>query len=111
MHNFIQVLLIIHLLVAAALVAVILMQRSDGGALGIGGGGPGGLMSGRGAANALTRTTMILGAIFFAMSILLAIAAGVDSQGRSVFDRVDVEAETSQPDAPQPDQPRVPTDD
>jgi preprotein translocase subunit SecG len=84
-----EVLLIIQLLVAAGLIAVILMQRSEGGALGIGGGG-GGMMSSRGAANVLTRTTMILGAIFIANCILLAVVASVDSEGRSVFDR-DVE--------------------
>ncbi|GLK52337.1 MAG: preprotein translocase subunit SecG [Oceanicaulis sp.] len=80
------VLLIIQLLVAAGLVGVILMQRSEGGALGIGGGG-GGMMSSRGAANVLTRTTMLLGAVFIANSILLAVVASVDADGRSVFDR------------------------
>ncbi|PWE17223.1 preprotein translocase subunit SecG [Marinicauda salina] len=79
------VLLIIHLIVAAALVTVVLMQRSEGGALGIGG-GPGGMMSGRGAASLLTRVTMILCAVFIGNSILLAIVSGVDSSGRSVFD-------------------------
>ncbi|MED5550499.1 MAG: preprotein translocase subunit SecG [Pseudomonadota bacterium] len=79
------VLLIIQLLVAAGLVGVILMQRSEGGALGIGGGG--GMMSSRGAANVLTRTTMLLGAVFIANSILLAVVASVDADGRSVFDR------------------------
>ncbi len=34
-----NVLLVIHLLIAIALVGVILLQRSEGGALGIGGGG------------------------------------------------------------------------
>ena len=82
------VLLIIQLLVAAGLVAVILLQRSEGGALGIGGGGGGGgMMSSRGAANVLTRTTMLLGALFIGNSILLAIVASVDAEGRSVFDR------------------------
>ncbi|MEJ2117987.1 MAG: preprotein translocase subunit SecG, partial [Alphaproteobacteria bacterium] len=33
------VLLVIHLMIAVALVAIVLMQRSEGGALGIGGGG------------------------------------------------------------------------
>ena len=51
------ILLIIHLLIALTLVGVILLQRSEGGALGIGGGGMGGLMSGRSSANLLTRTT------------------------------------------------------
>lgn len=87
------VLLIVHLLVASALVAVILMQRSEGGALGIGG-GPGGMMSGRGAANLMTRLTMILGAIFVANSILLAIVSGIDSTtGRSVFDEEVIEGD------------------
>lgn len=84
------VLLIIQLLVSAGLVGVVLMQRSDGGALGIGGGG-GGMMSSRGAATVLTRTTTFLGAAFFILSIVLAIVAGVDAQGQSVFDAVDEE--------------------
>ncbi|WP_300541711.1 preprotein translocase subunit SecG [Maricaulis sp.] len=82
-----EVLLIIQLLVAAGLIAVILLQRSEGGALGIGGGGGGGMMSSRGAANVLTRTTMVLGAVFIANCILLAIVASVGSDGQSVFDR------------------------
>jgi preprotein translocase subunit SecG len=44
-----------------------------------GGGGGGGFMSARGAANALTKTTTILAAGFFATSIAL----GVISQGES----------------------------
>lgn len=82
------VLLVIQVLIAAALVAVILMQRSEGGALGIGGGGPGGMMSGRGAGNLLTRLTMILGAAFIANSILLAIIANVSTDSQSVIERV-----------------------
>lgn len=87
------VLLIIQLLVSAGLVGVVLMQRSDGGALGIGGGG-GGMMSSRGAATVLTRSTTFLGAAFFALSIVLAIVAGVDAQGRSVFDEVEDDSQT-----------------
>jgi preprotein translocase subunit SecG len=68
------VVLVIHLMIAAALVGIILVQRSEGGALGIGGGG-GGLMSGRGAANLLTRITAGLAAAFFGTSILLAVMA------------------------------------
>ncbi len=64
----ITVLLLIHVMVAVALVGVILLQRSEGGALGIGGGG-GGFMTGRSAGNALTKTTAILAACFFATSL------------------------------------------
>ena len=67
------VLLIIHLFVTLALIGVVLIQRSEGGGLGIGTSqGMGSFMSGRGTANLLTRTTAILGAIFFGLSLTLA---------------------------------------
>ncbi len=71
------VLLVIHLMVAAALVGLVLLQRSEGGALGIGGGGGGvgGFMTGRGTANLLTRVTAVLAAAFFCTSILLTLIA------------------------------------
>lgn len=81
------ILLIIQILVAIALVAVVLMQRSEGGALGIGG-GPGGMMTGRSAANLLTRTTMILGAVFMANSVALAALSTMDRTGQSVIERI-----------------------
>ena len=61
------VVIVIHLMVVLALVGVVLLQRSEGGGLGIGGGS--GFMTARGAANALTRTTAILAAVFFASSL------------------------------------------
>jgi preprotein translocase subunit SecG len=81
-----QVLIVIHLIVVVALVGVILLQRSDSGALGIGGGSSGGFMTGRGQANALTRMTAILATIFFITSIILAILAGATRQPKSIFD-------------------------
>lgn len=72
------VLIVIHLMIVVALVTVVLLQRSEGGALGIGGGGGGNFMSARGAANALTRTTAVLAAAFFATSIGLGILAGLE---------------------------------
>ncbi|TDX67286.1 protein translocase subunit secG [Methylosinus sp. sav-2] len=66
-----QVIIVIHLMVVVALVVLILYQKSEGGALGIGGGG--GLFTGRGQANAVTRATGILGAIFFLTSIVLTV--------------------------------------
>jgi preprotein translocase subunit SecG len=72
----IAVLLTIHIFVCVAMIGVILLQRSEGGGLGLGtGGGVGGLMTGRGAANALTRTTVIFAAIFISTSIALALVA------------------------------------
>ena len=67
-------LLVVHAIVAAALVTVILMQRSEGGGLGMGG-SPSGLMSARGAADFLTRSTAVLAAAFVSFSIVLAFVA------------------------------------
>lgn len=88
-------LLVVHGLITLALVAVILLQRSEGGALGIGGGGGGGLMTARGAANLLTRSTTILAGLFIAMSILLAVLAAGTNKAR-VIDPA-VAAKTSAP--------------
>ena len=72
---------IVQAIVAAGLVGVILMQRSEGGGLGIGG-SPTGLMSARGAADFLTRTTRILAILFVVLSIALA-AIAAESSGSS----------------------------
>ena len=64
-------LLIIHMLIAVSLIGIVLLQRSEGGALGIGG-NLGGMMSARGSANLLTRTTIILATCFMITSIVLA---------------------------------------
>lgn len=82
------VLIVIHLMVVFALVVVVLLQRSEGGALGMGGGGGGGFMSARGAANALTRTTSILAAAFFATSIGLGIYAKFRESPSDILNRV-----------------------
>ena len=82
------VLLIIHLFVTLALIGVVLIQRSEGGGLGIGTSqGMGSFMSGRGTANLLTRTTAILGAAFFALSLTLALLnRGTSGVGHSIMD-------------------------
>jgi preprotein translocase subunit SecG len=76
-------LLVVQTLIAAALVAVILMQRSEGGGLGVGGSSAG-LMTARGAADFLTRSTSILGALFIILSIVLAAIAGVTRESPTV---------------------------
>jgi preprotein translocase subunit SecG len=69
-----EILLVTHLIVTLALIGVVLVQKSEGGGLGIGsGGGGGGFMTGRGTANLLTRTTAVLGTLFFALSLALGI--------------------------------------
>ncbi len=86
------VILVIHLIVALSLIGVVLLQRSEGGALGIGGGGGGGgsagsLFSARGVGNALTRTTAWLAVGFFCTSIALTVIATHRGSG-SVIDGV-----------------------
>ncbi len=68
-----SVLVVIQLFVSISMIAVVLLQRSEGGALGMGGGGSGlgGLFSPRGAADTLTRTTAILAVMFFVTSLAL----------------------------------------
>ena len=74
-----NVVLIIHLIIALCLIGSVLLQRSEGGALGIGGGG-GGLVSQRGVATALSKITWVLAIAFLTTSILLTIiTSGSDS--------------------------------
>ncbi len=80
-------LFIVHVLIALALIGVIMLQKSEGGALGMGGGGMSGFMTGRSTANLLTRTTAILGAAFFATSILLVLLGQADRGPRSIIDQ------------------------
>ncbi len=83
------VILVIHLILAIALVGIVLLQRSEGGALGMGGGGGGmgGFMTGRGAADLLTRTTAILAAGFMATSLTLAILSTSERETGSILDK------------------------
>ncbi|MGV2496391.1 preprotein translocase subunit SecG [Pelagerythrobacter aerophilus] len=83
-------LFVLQAIVAAALVGVVLMQRSEGGGLGIGGGGsPGGLMSARGAADFLTRATKWLAVVFVLLSIALAVIAAETTGQDSITSTLD----------------------
>jgi preprotein translocase subunit SecG len=81
-----NVLLVAYLLIVVALIAVILLQRSEGGGLGMGG-NAGGLMTVRGSANLLTRTTAILAALFFATAIGLTILSELDRGTDTILDQ------------------------
>lgn len=76
-------LLVVHGLLALALVGVILMQKSEGGGL-TGGGSAGGLVSARGAADLLTRTTAILATLFIVSSLALAMLAAGRTSSRPI---------------------------
>jgi protein translocase SecG subunit len=73
-----QVIIAIHLMVVTALVVLVLYQKSEGGALGMGGSG---VFTGRGQANALTRATGILATLFFITSIALTVLPAWERRG------------------------------
>ena len=99
-----NVLIVAYLLIVLALIGVILLQRSEGGGLGMGS-SSNGLMTVRGSANLLTRTTAVLAALFFATAIGLTILSEVDNrtsgilQGAADSATSDVNAPTSVLDA------------
>lgn len=85
-----SILLVIQILVCLALIGVVLLQRSEGGALGMGGGGNN-FMSARGAGNVLSQITWILGGVFFALSLAITLIS-TQVSGGSAVDRLNVEA-------------------
>lgn len=78
-----SILLVVMILISIALTAVVLLQRSEGGALGMGG-GPSGFMTARGAGNLLTTITWWLAGAFFACAILLTIVGNVQRGAQSI---------------------------
>ena len=94
-----SVLIVVHILIVIALIAVVLLQRSEGGALGTGG-GTGNFMTGRGQANALSRATAVLGAMFFVTALLMSILAGWSRAPHSILEKS--AATPAAPTAPAP---------
>ena len=94
---------VVQAIIAAALVGVVLMQRSEGGGLGIGGGSPGGLMSARGAADFLTRTTKWLAVLFVVLAIVMAAVAVGTTEGADIDDTLDRSVTPAQQQAPAAD--------
>jgi preprotein translocase subunit SecG len=108
------ILLTIQIIVSVSMAGLILIQRSEGGALGMGGGG--GFMSARGTGNLLTRATAILGFVFFANSIGLTIVGNYSQRVTSAVDKVDTSgltvdtsAQPAAPSAAPAPTPKVPT--
>ena len=112
MQILINIILIINVFVCVALIAVVLLQRSEGGALGMGGGGPSGFMTTRGAGDLLTRVTWILGGIFFFLAMTQTVLSGKLHGGAgSLVDRINVQSldlSTPQPSKPGQTAPAAP---
>ena len=100
----IKVILVIHVILAISMIGVVLLQRSEGGALGIGGGG--GFMSGRSQSNLLTRATAVLAGLFMLTSLSLTMMAGNRGDQGSIVDEIQTESTTEAPAEPAP--PSVP---
>ncbi|MEC3862240.1 preprotein translocase subunit SecG [Mesobacterium sp. TK19101] len=81
-----NVVLIVHLLLALSLIGIVLMQRSEGGALGIGGGGGG--ISSRPAMSPLAKVTWALAIAFIITSMALTFLSAKNAEGTSVVDRL-----------------------
>jgi preprotein translocase subunit SecG len=91
-------LVFLELVIAVALIIFVLLQRSEGGALGMGGGSNmGGLFSPRGAADTLTRTTAILAVLFFCTCLALNLLA---LRGHNETSILDSPASTTAPAKP-----------
>jgi preprotein translocase subunit SecG len=83
-----NILLVLTILICVALVFAILLQRSEGGALGMSGGGPGAFMTARGTGDFLSTSTQVLAALFFALCLIMTLISGRSSATSSVVDRL-----------------------
>lgn len=82
-----NVILTVHLILALLLIGVVLLQRSEGGGLDMGSGG-GGLMTGRQAANALSKATWALAILFLVTSTALTLMAAKKASVGSIIDQL-----------------------
>lgn len=90
------VLLIILLIISVIMTGLILIQQSEGGALGIGGGG-GGFMSGRSAANSVSKMTGILGALFLMTCLALSVIMTKENNGPDLLQQAEEEGAAAAP--------------
>ena len=100
-----QTLLVVaELVIAIALIFFVLLQRSEGGALGMGGGSGsmGGLFPAPGSAHTLTRTTSILAFLFFGICIVLNILALKGRDQTSILDSAAPPAKSAPAKPPAP---------
>jgi preprotein translocase subunit SecG len=94
-------LLIIHIILAVLLISSVLLQKSDGGALGIGG-SSNDLMSSRTAGNFLTKFTAVVATLFILTSISLTLVNKKDTSNKSIIDKIEKldKSSSSQPKIP-----------
>jgi preprotein translocase subunit SecG len=110
-----NILIIGHVVVALAIIGLVLLQHGKGADMGsgFGGGASGSLFGATGSANFLSRTTAVLAAIFFLLSLALAYVATKRplESGGGVIDAVrnrPVEEKKAAPPAPEAPKPPAP---
>ena len=81
------ILLVVHSILVVFLIGMVLIQRTDSDGLGGLGGGGNQFMTGRAAANLMTRTTSFLAAGFMLTSLVLAIMASHQNK-HSIIDAI-----------------------
>ncbi len=92
------VLLVVHVLICVALIGVVLIQRSDSDGFGLGSGSGANFMTGRAAANLLTRATAILATLFIVNSLILSILVTRTSDN-SLLDAISQQEQSDQKNA------------
>ncbi len=102
-----NILLAVFVLVSVALVALILLQQGKGADAGaaFGSGASGTVFGSRGSASFLTRTTGILAALFFIISLSLAYLSNQQSKPTSVVEQELQQQEAASQDVPVSDVP------
>src|SRR6185312_10716113 len=99
-----QVLIVAHVLVALGIIGLVLLQHGKGADMGsgFGGGASSSLFGATGSANFLSRTTAVLAAIFFTLSLALAWVATrkPSDEGGGVIDAIRSK-QTQQPAKPE----------
>ncbi|MDH3513956.1 MAG: preprotein translocase subunit SecG [Gammaproteobacteria bacterium] len=106
-----DIVLVIDIISAVALVALILLQQGKGADIGaaFGSGASQTLFGARGSANFLTRTTAVLGTVFFLSNLGLAWLYAHQTEPTSVTRSVVIEQpEKTETPAPPPDVPAAP---
>ena len=93
------VIIVIHLMLVLAMIGVVLLQKSEGGGLIS---STSGFMTGRGTANALSRTTALLAAGFFATSLMLSWLASFERKPSAIINTGAPAGQESPAGAPAP---------
>ena len=110
MSTWINVAIVVHVLIAMAIIGLVLLQHGKGADMGsgFGGGASSSLFGATGSANFLSRTTAVLAAIFFTLSLALAWVATrkPSDEGGGVIDAIrskqQVKPEAKKPEAEKP---------